>query len=704
MVFTVDPVTSTITTSPLAAVILAKVLGEEVEWNSSGNVMFTDSNGGVYEGVEQACLKAAGSKVPSDMEKWSIFCKTRLSSKVYAELLSAFKELDEHLRLQQFVSGPEGPLLTDICVYCQLKTTPIWNKSVKEGKAVGENLLRWFNFMSIQPPVVNAQEELTKQVTAFKVKPKDQGSFEIELVGAEEGKVVTRFPPEPSGYLHIGHAKAVLLNQYFAQSYKGKLIIRFDDTNPLKENCEYEVSILEDLALIGVKGDVMSRTSDYFPQCEKYCEQMIREGLAYCDDTVQEKMREERFEGIDSACRALPINEHLRRWDEMKKASEEGLKNCVRAMIGMQHTNKALRDPVIYRCQLAPHHRTGDRYKVYPTYDFACPIVDSLEGVTHALRTNEYHDRNDQYYWIIDALRLRKPQIWDYSRMSFVYTLLSKRKLNSLVTRGAVSGWDDPRFPTIRGIRRRGLTIAALKEYILMQGPSKNTVLLEWDKLWAVNKRHIDAQAARFTALERDTPLVKITLTDGPQQPYSKALPKHKKNPELGNKETAFSRTIFIEQADAKEIKLNEEVTLMDWGNVIFDGPVQSDSGLIIGMEARMNLNGDFKKTEKKITWLSPDPNPLVQLTLYDYDYLITKKKLEEEDSLDDYLTPVTEFITHAIGDYNLKAVKKGDIIQLERKGFYICDDPVAPDQSIHLIYIPDGKSKSLASKHAALN
>lgn len=692
--FLVDPCA---TPSPLAVVIAAKLVGAQVEYTTGATCAIADT--------VKSAFSDNSKPIGDDFEKWASFCEKDLTSKAYPELVKAFQVLDEQLRMRMFMSGPEMSAV-DVLVWAALSKNPIWGKCVKEGKgAAGEDVSRWFAFLGQQAEFISAGEELNKQAQALKVKPKDQGSFEIELIGAEDGKVVTRFPPEPSGYLHIGHAKAVLLNQYFAQSYHGKLIIRFDDTNPTKENCEYEQSILEDLALIGVKGDIMSRTSDYFPNCEQYAEQMIREGTAYCDDTPQEQMREQRFDGIDSACRDNSIEENLRRWQEMKAGTEEGLKNCLRAKIGMQHANKALRDPVIYRCQLTPHHSTGTRYKVYPTYDFACPIVDSLEGVTHALRTNEYHDRNDQYYWILDALRLRKPQIWDYSRMSFVYTLLSKRKLNMLVNQGRVTGWDDPRFPTIRGIRRRGLTVAALKEYILMQGPSKNTVLLEWDKLWAVNKKHIDPVAPRYTALDKADGLVKIVLVDGPEEPFVKDLLKHKKNADLGTKQTAFSRHIFLEQADARLIKEGEEVTLMDWGNVIFDGPVvRDDHGTVIQMQARMNLTGDFKKTEKKLTWLSADPNPLVPLVLHDYDYLITKKKMEEEDKLEDFLTPVTEFITNAVGDANLSSVCKGDIVQLERKGYYICDYTVqdSSDQSMHLIYIPDGKTKSLASKHSA--
>lgn len=365
------------------------------------------------------------------------------------------------------------------------------------------NALRWYNHINSLAFVVASLSNLAEQIQKLSIKKKDEANYEIGLEGAEMGKVVTRFPPEPSGYLHIGHAKAALLNQYFARKYQGRFIIRFDDTNPTKENIEFENSILEDLDLLGIHSSdsKITYTSNYFDKCEELAIKMIHEGKAYVDDTDQETMREERNKGAASKCRENSIEENLRRFQEMKKASEEGLKNCLRAKISPDHPNGCMRDPVLYRCNLTPHHRTGSTYKIYPTYDFACPIVDSIEGVTHTLRTNEYHDRIEQYYWIIDALGIRKPFIWEFSRLNFVYTLLSKRKLNWFVNNKLVTGWDDPRFPTVRGILRRGLTVDALKKYILMQGPSTSTVSLEWDKLWAVNKQVIDLVAPRHTAI-----------------------------------------------------------------------------------------------------------------------------------------------------------------------------------------------------------
>ncbi|KAG5643440.1 hypothetical protein DXG03_000913 [Asterophora parasitica] len=311
---------------------------------------------------------------------------------------------------------------------------------------------------------------------------KTASSFALGLQGAAKGQVVTRFPPEPSGYLHIGHAKAAMLNQYFAKMYDCKLITRFDHTNPSKEKTEFEETILEGLHLLGIQGDVVAHTSDYFDKLYELAVHMIRNGKAYADDTDNTtpanldcacpskqhgnltRMAHERWHGIASQRRDSTVEENLARFEKMRSGTSEGLRWCIRAKISLDNP------PVVYRTNAIPHHRTSDEWKIYPTYNFACPAVDSIEGVTHALRTNEYRDRNTQYARMLSALDLRPVNIWDFSRLNFVHTLLSKRKLHGLVDQGLVHGWDDPR-PTVRGIRRRGLTVDALRQFMLSQGP-----------------------------------------------------------------------------------------------------------------------------------------------------------------------------------------------------------------------------------------
>lgn len=269
---------------------------------------------------------------------------------------------------------------------------------------------------------------------------------------------------------------------------------------------------------------------------------LIKDGKAYCDDTPSEKMREERMVGDASARRDRSVEENLKIFtEEMKNGTEEGLKNCLRAKIDYKALNKALRDPVIYRCNLTPHHRTGTEWKMYPIYDFCVPVVDSIEGVTHSLRTNEYRDRNPQYEWIQKALNLRPVAIWDFGRVNFVRTLLSKRKLQWFVDKNYVSNWDDPRFPTVRGVRRRGMTVEGLRNFIMAQGPSKNIINLDWSVIWALNKKVIDPVAPRFTAVEAEN-AVSVKLLNGPSEPYAESKPKHKKNPDVGTKSVVYAK------------------------------------------------------------------------------------------------------------------------------------------------------------------
>lgn len=487
------------------------------------------------------------------------------------------------------------------------------------------------------------------------------------------------------------------MNDYFAhEAYPGgKLICRFDDTNPSKEKEEFEDAIVEDLALMGIRPDQTSHSSDYFQEMYEYCIKIIRDGNAYADDTEQEIMRAERMDGIASKCRDAPVEENLHRFEKMKSGSEEGLRWCIRAKISVDDNNKALRDPVIYRCNLTPHHRTGTSWKMYPTYDFCVPILDALEGVTHALRTIEYRDRNPQYDWMQKTLGLRHVQIWDFARLNFVRTLLSKRKLTKFVENGVVWGWDDPRFPTIRGIRRRGMTIGALREFILKQGPSRNVVNLDWTLFWATNKKHIDLIAPRYTVINSKD-AVTVTIKGGPDEPYTDLKPKHAKNPEIGMKHVVYSSEILIDQEDAKSFKENEEITLMGWGNAVVRSITHSntDSPTITSITMDLHLAGDFKTTEKKITWLSTKGQKPVKVEMYDFDFLITKEKLEEDDNVDDFLTPQTIFQSEGITDPSITELKWDDIIQFERRGYFRVDQPMADGKPAVFFNIPTG-SKS---------
>ena len=332
---------------------------------------------------------------------------------------------------------------------------------------------------------------------------------------------------------------------------------------------------------------------------------------------------------------------------------------------------------------------------MYPTYDFCAPVLDSIEGITHALRTNEYRDRNPQYSWVQQALGLREVAIWDFSRMNFTRTLLSKRKLSRLVESGSVWGWDDPRMPTIRGIVRRGMTIPALREFIFIQGPSRNIVTLDWTLIWSINKKTIDPVAPRHTAILANN-VVEATIdgTDAQAMPYAEEKPKHGRNPALGTKTVIYAKTILIDQEDARTFTEGEEITLMNWGNA-FVRKCNRSGDAVKGLELTLHLDGDVKKTDQKITWLAKDGQNLTPVELVDFDFLITKDKLETGDELLDYLTPRTEFRSKALADCNVAAVPENTIIQFERRGYYRLDKRCSGDMPAVLFCIPTGKGPS---------
>lgn len=575
--------------------------------------------------------------------------------------------------------------LADLAVWLGLKRNAPAEQLAAKGGA-GPHLKRWLKFVEASPACVYLGSEF------FGVQ-KDAGSMDgMTLTGAEMGKVVTRFPPEPSGHLHIGHVKAALLNSYYASRYQGKMLLRFDDTNPSKEKEEYEEAIVKDLARLNIKPASVSHTSDWFEEIKEIAYRMIKEGIAYVDPSPQEEQQKLRFDKKDGPFRNATVEENLRLFDEMHKGSEEGLKCCLRAKINMQSNNGSMRDPTIYRCNLVPHAQTKDKYKAYPTYDLACPIVDALEGVTHALRDSQYSDRKEQYRWFLKALRLRTVELEDFSRVNFVKTLLSKRKLQWLIDNKMAEDWDDARFPTVAGILRRGMTVEGLKNFILSMGATKNNNLMSWDKIWNFNLKVIDPISPRYMALMSDG-IVKLTLSGAPKEAYFETLYRHPKDESLGKKVRAFAPTVLIGAEDAGLVAEGEEVTLMSWGNVIIKSVTKDASGVVTALAGELNLAGDVKKTKKKLTWLADTPD-LVSCELVDLDFLIQKDKPEEDDKLTDILTEKSYFPYKGVGEASLRTLKRGDTIQVERRGFYICDAPyVRPEDPVRLYFVPDGKN-----------
>ncbi|KAG5307821.1 SYEP ligase, partial [Pseudoatta argentina] len=617
--------------------------------------------------------------------------------------------------------------LADIHVFCVLHR----HEYIKSYAKDYCNITRWYKHMESLPVFNNAISMVAKNCSSTS-KPKNvspqkeksdtkqtktrkqEGKF-IDLPGAEMGKVVVRFPPEASGYLHIGHAKAALLNQYYAETFQGQLIMRFDDTNPAKETVEFEEAILEDLKLLQIKPDRFTHTSDYFDILQEYCTTLIKDGKAYLDCTLANLMKEQRDKRLKSEYRDLSSSENLKLWEEMKRCTKIGQEYCVRAKIDYQSTNGCMRDPTIYRCKLEPHPRTGNKYKVYPTYDFACPIVDVIENVTHTLRTTEYHDRDAQFYWIIEALGLRCPYIWEYSRLNMTHTVLSKRKLTWFVNEGLVDGWDDPRFPTVRGILRRGMTVEGLKQFIIAQGSSKSVVFMEWDKIWAFNKKVIDPVAIRYTALEYNE-LIPVNVIDAKEDWL--IVQNHPKDSSRGTKQVRVGSKILIEKEDAERLIKGQNATFINWGNIMIQ-KINKCDGNIVDVEARLNLEDKNYKNTLKLTWLAESlptsdsnaekSNPIKCYAVY-FDHIMSVPVLGKDDDFKNFVAKNTRKEIRILGEVELKRVKKGEIIQLQRKGFFICDIPYASssystrEPPIVLFHIPDGHTTTPYTTPAVSN
>ncbi|XP_037079288.1 bifunctional glutamate/proline--tRNA ligase-like, partial [Pollicipes pollicipes] len=627
------------------------------------------------------------------------------------QLVAALAEFDAVLLTLSFLVG-EAVTVADYAVWGVLHGSGHFQALLADG-AVPANVLRWYRLIADQAVTKAALAALPSELRplpaaapppAAATARKEEGKF-VELPGAEMGKVVVRFPPEASGFLHIGHAKAALLNQHYQKMFKGQLIMRFDDTNPQKEKADFEKVILEDLQLLDIHPDRFTHSSDHFDTMLGMCERLIKEGRAYVDDTGPEQMKTEREQMVESVNRGSTPERNLQLWREMLAGSEVGQRCCVRAKIDMKSFNGCMRDPTIYRCKPEPHVRTGTKYKAYPTYDFCCPIVDSLEGVTHALRTTEYHDRDDQYFWFIDALGLRKPHIYEYSRLNMTNTVLSKRKLTWFVDSGLVTGWDDPRFPTVRGVLRRGMTVEGLRQFIVAQGSSRAVVFMEWDKIWAFNKKVIDPVAPRYTAVPADG-AVAVTVRGVAEQATQAA--KHPKNADVGTKTVWTAPRVLIDAADVDVLREGQNATFINWGNIRIDRVVRGADGISVDATPQLD-NKDFKKTPK-LTWLADTPRaPLVPAVCVYYEHIISKPVLGKDEDFKQYIARQTRSEVLMLGDPELAHVKQSEIIQLQRLGFFICDSPYRP-ASVHsgrespcvLIYIPDGHSKEPTSSAKA--
>ena len=512
-------------------------------------------------------------------------------------------------------------------------------------------------------------------------------------------QVVTRFPPEPNGYLHIGHAKSICLNFGIAQEFGGRCNLRFDDTNPIKEEQEYIDAIEEDVRWLGFKWDGQPCfASDYFETFYGYAVHLIKEGKAYVDDLSPDEIREYRgtltAPGKPSPHRGRSIDENLDLFAKMRDGVFQNGEKCLRAKIDMASGNINLRDPVLYRILHAHHPRTGDAWCIYPMYDFAHGQGDAIEGVTHSLCTLEFQDHRPLYDWFIENLPVPShPRQTEFARLNVTYMVLSKRKLIQLVKENHVSGWSDPRMPTIRGLRRRGVPAAALRNFCKLIGMTKSDKVIEYQMLEFCIREELNKSAQRRMAVLEP---LKVTLTNYPEgeTEWLDAV-NNPEDPDGGSRTVPFSRTLYIEQADFMEdapkkffrLSIGREVRLR-WAYFITCTDMVKDAdGNVIELLCTYDpatKGGDApdgRKVKGTLHWVSADH--AVDAEIRNYDHLYTRPDPGAEGDPMDDLNPDSLSIATAKLEPSLTDIPAGEAVQFERQGYYCVDPDSTADKPV---------------------
>jgi glutaminyl-tRNA synthetase len=507
------------------------------------------------------------------------------------------------------------------------------------------------------------------------------------------GRVHTRFPPEPNGYLHIGHAKSICLNFGLAAEFGGQTNLRFDDTNPEKEEQEYVDSIIEDARWLGADwGDRMFYASDYFDQLHAWAVELIKAGKAYVDDLNAEEVRKYRGSltepGKESPYRNRSVEENLDLFERMRKGEFPDGSRTLRAKIEMASPNLNMRDPVMYRILHASHHRTGDKWCIYPMYDFAHGQSDSLEQITHSVCTLEFEDHRPLYNWFIQQLGIFPSQQIEFDRLNLTYTLLSKRKLLQLVQEGRVRGWDDPRMPTISGIRRRGYTPEAIRNFCAAIGLSKTNGIIDLAMLEHFVREDLNKRALRAMAVLRP---LKVVIDNYPERQAEELdLVNNPEDASAGTRKAPFSRELYIEQDDFREdppkkffrLSPGQEVRLRGGYFITCKSVVKNESGEVVEVhctydpETRSGNAPDNRKVKATIHWVSAEHAIDAEVRLY--ENLFLKEDPSDVPDGQDFtanLNPNSlEVIPHAKLEPSLANAKPGDRYQFERLGYFCAD------------------------------
>ncbi|MGC8478344.1 MAG: glutamate--tRNA ligase [Candidatus Micrarchaeia archaeon] len=502
------------------------------------------------------------------------------------------------------------------------------------------------------------EEEYSKYKEEFEQeyseKVKNTSAPRMELKGAVKGNFSTRFAPEPSGYMHIGHAKVVFMEQEFARIYEGKLFLYFDDTNPEKESQEFVDAIKRDLDWLGIKFDKEYYASDSIEKLYEYARQLIKMGKAYVCTCPPETIKSYRMKGLSCPHSKNPESENMMMFQEMLEGDYDEGQAILRFRGDMSSNNTVMRDPTIMRIKKHMHYRQGDKYIVWPTYDFNTPVMDSLHGVTDAMRSKEYELRGEIYVEILKALNLRIPRVHHEARLEVKGSLTSKRKLNDLINKGLISGYDDPRLITISALRRRGIKPEAIKKFVMRFGMSMTNSVVDLSLLYAENKKLVDPSAKRLFYVADP---VKVIVENVEALPKGVSLKLHPSN-DLGSRSYAVGNTFYISGSDANELDMGTNVRLKE----LADLRVLSISKEAVHAEV-VKMGAGEAKSIKKIQWVPEESK-------FDCKILIPKDLVDDnENFLQDSLQESNGYI-----ESFAESLKKGEVVQLERFGFATFD------------------------------
>ncbi len=511
-----------------------------------------------------------------------------------------------------------------------------------------------------------------------------------DLATGKHASVHTRFPPEPNGYLHIGHAKSICLNFGIAKDYQGQCNLRFDDTNPVKEDIEYVDSIKQDVKWLGFEwsGEI-HYSSDYFDQLHAYAVELINKGLAYVDELSPDAIREYRGNltspGKNSPFRDRPVEQNLALFAIMRSGGFPEGSACLRAKIDMASPFMVMRDPVLYRIKFAEHHQTGSRWCIYPMYDFTHCISDALEGITHSLCTLEFQDNRRLYDWVLDNITIPcHPRQYEFSRLNLEYAIMSKRKLNQLVAEKIVEGWDDPRMPTISGLRRRGYTASSIREFCRRIGVTKQENNVEMAALEACIREDLNESAPRAMAVIDPVKVVIENLPAGYEEDVT--MPNHPNNPEMGSRQVAFSREIYIDRADFREeankqykrLVLGKEVRLRNAYVIKAERIDKDPQGGITAIYCSCDPDtlskdpADGRKVKGVIHWVSATRNVAAQFRLY--DRLFSEANPAAAEDFLSTINPESLVIKQGFAECGVLGARPEQPYQFEREGYFCAD------------------------------